>query len=688
MSAPTIVTPPAAVVLRISLPSHDWQKAIKANLKDMVWSTKKHIIEKMASTVDEALNFGLYLPADVKSGKQGKFLDEKRELGTYISETNTLLEFIPKHRILASSATADSDAGGGSPSMNSKKKQKKFVEDVQKGSVDKVKEKGVKGFDPNFWTESGDTPLTIAVMNNDKDMISTLIENGALLDYRIGKRDGWKTPLHVAAQNNKIPALQTLIAYGAWVNCPDAQNLTPLYYAAVGGHHECVLRLLIARADTDIHDETGKGPLHIACFNNHEAIASLLIDHGANLNTVNAVGNTPLHVAATRNAKECAKWLLMRGCERERTNKSGQTPLQLASLSGNVDIADLIKKFTNDMIVPPPPKPLPVEDVLSPLPGTSNRRDTVMFAPHLRSASAEVDRRISYFGTPTSSGTPEPHMIKSPSSASIATSASGSTKRESAAAPSRKRASARLNRTRKVGSAGIPPPPSTPKPGVSKIVEEMGVNQDAVPNGQGQGVDNPKEAESTFLAATTPPATPPPSQTSTPDVKESKPGSITGHSSAGGSAAASPSPSRPIPRGMGPSGARSPLISLFPPPSLPPPPHLMVQSAQVDRPTAPPPKPTPPPIITPLPKGTLQIPQTPSTQIPRTPTKSETQHIINMLRQAMESGEEGQLEVDLETLLESYTALEVALEDANRRLMAAEEENKSLRATKTDEVQV
>ncbi|KND01062.1 uncharacterized protein SPPG_04154 [Spizellomyces punctatus DAOM BR117] len=679
MSTPTITTPPAAVVLRISLPSHDWQKAIKANLKDMVWSIKKQIIEKMASTVDEALNFGLYLPADVKSGKQGKFLDEKRELGTYVSESNTFLEFIPKHRILASSATADSDAGGGSPSLNSKKKQKKFVEDVQKGSVDKVKEKGVKGFDPNFWTEAGDTPLTIAVMNNDKDMISTLIENGALLDYRIGKRDGWKTPLHVAAQNNKITALQTLIGYGAWVNCPDAQNLTPLYYAAVGGHHECVLRLLIARADTDIYDETGKGPLHIACFNNHEAIASLLIDHGANLNTVNAVGNTPLHVAATRNAKECAKWLVMRGCERERTNKSGQTPLQLASMSGNVDIAELIKKFTNDMIVPPPPKPLPVEDGLSPLPGTNNRRDTFMFAPHLRSASAEVDRRISYFGTPLSSGTPEPHMIKSPSSASIATSASGSTKRESAAAPSRKRATARLNRIRKVGSAGIPPPPSTPKPGISKTV-------DTVLIGQAQGVENPKEAESTPLAVSTPPATPPPSQTSTPDIKESKPSSTT-HSSAGGSAAASPIPSRPMPR-MGPSGARSPLISLFPPPSLPPPPHLMLQSGQTDRPTATPPKPTPPPIVTPLPKETLQIPQTPSTQTPRTPTKSETQHIINMLRQAMESGEEGQLEVDLETLLESYTALEVALEDAHRRLVAAEEEIKSLRAAKTDGVQV
>ncbi|RKO94388.1 ankyrin repeat-containing domain protein, partial [Blyttiomyces helicus] len=116
-----------------------------------------------------------------------------------------------------------------------------------------------------------------------------------------------------------------LLGYGAWANSMDAANLTALYYATVGGHTECVMRLLAARADTEVFDDSGKAPLHQACFNSQDAIAALLIDYGANVNSLNGAGNTPLHVSAARNARECARWLLLRGAERERPNKSGQT---------------------------------------------------------------------------------------------------------------------------------------------------------------------------------------------------------------------------------------------------------------------------------------------------------------------------------------------------------------------------
>lgn len=91
---------------------------------------------------------------------------------------------------------------------NSKKKQKKFIEDVQKGNVDKVREKCTQGLDPNFWTEAEETPLSIAVLNNDIEMISALVENGAFLDYRVGGKDAWKAPLHLAAASNKPAAVQ------------------------------------------------------------------------------------------------------------------------------------------------------------------------------------------------------------------------------------------------------------------------------------------------------------------------------------------------------------------------------------------------------------------------------------------------------------------------------------------------
>ncbi|KAJ3108866.1 hypothetical protein HDU97_010138 [Phlyctochytrium planicorne] len=392
---PTSVAPPPQFV-RVSVPSIGVQKALRANPNDLIWSIKKQVCEKVASDLKDALNHGLFLPAS--GGKLGKFLDEKREWGGYQMESNCLLEFVPKRRIF--NGTVDSDA------MSTPKNQKRFLEDVQKGNVDKVKERGSKGMDPNFWSETGETPLSIAIVQNDKDMITALVENGAFLDFRMNESFQWKTPLHLASSSNKSIAVQTLLSYGAWPNCPDLMGLTPLYYASSLGYSECVERLLMARAETEVFDESGKGPLHQACMNNHEAVVALLVDFGANLSAVNVAGNTPLHVAAARNATECLRWLLMRGGDREKGNKSGQTALQVASLSGSNEAMEVIKGFQAEWIVPPPPKledlpqqpPTPLDSKKSPLP-TSPSSSNLKFAlpsassnsqpSHLRSLSEQ-----------------------------------------------------------------------------------------------------------------------------------------------------------------------------------------------------------------------------------------------------------------------------------------------------------
>lgn len=339
------------IVIRVSMPTQGQQKAFRVNPADPVWALKKQVIDKMASEVKESLNYGLYLPPSA-GGKQGKFMEEKRDVASYKLETNSTIEFIMKIRVLPASLTENGDI---SPQLNSKKRQKVFLEYVMKANGEKVSERGLKGMDPNFWSESQETPLSVAVMNNDKEMITMLIENGAILDYRVGDKDFWKTPLHIAATHNKVVALQTLIDFGAWVHSTDCQGFTALHYAVCGGFTECVQELLHAKADTETFDENGKGPLHQSCLHNFDAITSLLIDYSANMNAVNIAGNTPLHVACTRNSKECAKILLIRGANTEKVNKSAQNPIQAAILSGSNEIAEMIKNFKDEDIVPPPP---------------------------------------------------------------------------------------------------------------------------------------------------------------------------------------------------------------------------------------------------------------------------------------------------------------------------------------------
>lgn len=113
-----------------------------------------------------------------------------------------------------------------------------------------------------------ETALSLAVMNEDKEMIMLLVEMGAHIDFRLGAKDQWKSPLHIAAIHNKSIALKTLLSLGAWSNILDSNNTSPLYYSATNGHIDSVHRLLVARANTEVFDENGKGPLHQACFCN------------------------------------------------------------------------------------------------------------------------------------------------------------------------------------------------------------------------------------------------------------------------------------------------------------------------------------------------------------------------------------------------------------------------------------
>ncbi|KAJ3321465.1 SH3 and multiple ankyrin repeat domains protein 2 [Boothiomyces sp. JEL0866] len=314
-----MAAPSETVVLRISIPVLKLQKAIRVNSNDLIAAVKKQLEEKVCSEIKDVLNYGLLLHG--KDGKQGKYLDERNTAGSYHLDQNCQIDFQLKTKI-----------GADTPDP---KKQRKMLDDIQKGGLDKVKEKTTKSFDFNFLLDQ-ETPIASAVMNNDQQMIMWLMDNGAFLDYRL---------------------------FGAWVDVQDALGLTPIYYAATAGNSECVLRLLLAKANTENFDEHGRGPLHQAALNNFDCIVALLIDFGANIHSTNVGGNTPLHVAASRNSKESTKWLLMRGADIERTNKSGKRPLEVAMQAQCNEVCEIITKFKPEQIgklhsyqVPPPPR--------------------------------------------------------------------------------------------------------------------------------------------------------------------------------------------------------------------------------------------------------------------------------------------------------------------------------------------
>ncbi len=87
--------PPVLIVLRISVPSLGVQKAIRCPITDSIWSVKKQIIEKISTDLKEALNYGMFAPGT--AGKQGKFLEEKRDLQSYGFENNVSITWTIGH---------------------------------------------------------------------------------------------------------------------------------------------------------------------------------------------------------------------------------------------------------------------------------------------------------------------------------------------------------------------------------------------------------------------------------------------------------------------------------------------------------------------------------------------------------------------------------------------------------------
>ena len=87
------------------------------------------------------------------------------------------MSFIPRRKFSALQAARWSK-------VNSKSRQKSFLELVQKGKWDKASQLVFEGLDPNFITDANQTPLIGAVLHDDKDACGRLLQLGAFPDYR------------------------------------------------------------------------------------------------------------------------------------------------------------------------------------------------------------------------------------------------------------------------------------------------------------------------------------------------------------------------------------------------------------------------------------------------------------------------------------------------------------------------
>jgi len=150
-----------------------------------------------------------------------------------------------------------------------------------------------------------------------------MLDDGEQVDVRDGRE---MTPLHYAAIGGHIEAASLLLDRGADPNARAQGAMTPLHFAAMLGKAEMTGLLTRRGARTDARNEAGMTPLHLAA---DDKIVNALLVAGAAVNGKSDAGLTPLHTARQGSV---ARALLDRGADMRIRTPQGLTAMQLAAV--------------------------------------------------------------------------------------------------------------------------------------------------------------------------------------------------------------------------------------------------------------------------------------------------------------------------------------------------------------------
>ena len=217
------------------------------------------------------------------------------------------------------------------------------------GLTEAVKKIQSQVSDPNVVGGKYGSPLQAAAVNNHRDLVILLLENGANVNIfggEFGNAIVGAAATTLATDSSAV--VQILLAKGADTSKTDGHGRTALFYAAMRGKTNVVRLLLSYKADSSIGAEDGDTPLHSAAFHGHEEIVKLLLKDGNNVNITGRNILTPLHYAAINGYETIAKLLLESGARFTAGAIYGVTPLHCASLIHG-EIVQLLLDFGADV---------------------------------------------------------------------------------------------------------------------------------------------------------------------------------------------------------------------------------------------------------------------------------------------------------------------------------------------------
>ncbi len=185
------------------------------------------------------------------------------------------------------------------------------------------------------------TPLHLAALNGNKDIVEFLIDNGA--DINLGDNEN-SPPIVNAAIAPHFDIVKLMLDRGASPSLVDDNGMTPLHFAAIGGDPRIAELFLSRGTDANATNRNGLSPAIYAAYRGKVDVLKLLEDNGVDLHQTTGGGTSLLHGAANNGSVETCEFLISKGIDPDVADTTGRTPLFDAAERGRFEAVQFLLK--------------------------------------------------------------------------------------------------------------------------------------------------------------------------------------------------------------------------------------------------------------------------------------------------------------------------------------------------------